>query len=324
MDSGAVGIELPAVEKIRIVLVHRRLGDQVHHVKAESLQPLLSPEIDDVSALFPHIRVRPVQVRLGGIKQMQIPLIKLRNILPGWSSELGLPVGGRKLPLYAGFTPAGITRAGITRGACCEFPFAEDVVLLILFLAPERSLEPLVLRGGVIEHHVKHEADAALFRFPDQILQIFHGPVSGVDPAVVRHIIAVVLLRGDRHRVEPDDIDPQLLKIIQAGNDAADITPSVSFGILKRFRIDLIYYLVLKSHAVSFLPCCPSGCTYLSQLQKFLLARRDSASLQKLHRSLIRKDNGSHYRLALFADVLKIHFCQKVALLHNVALLHLR
>ena len=60
------------------------------------------------------------------------------------------------------------------------------------------SLEPLVAGGGVVEHHVQHDTDAPLLRLGGQGLKVGHGTVAGVDGAVVGHVVAVVVLWGDK------------------------------------------------------------------------------------------------------------------------------
>ena len=52
-----------------------------------------------------------------------------------------------------------------------------------------------MLGGGVVEHHIQHQANAALVRLADEFFQIFHRAVARVDSAVIRHVIAVVPLR---------------------------------------------------------------------------------------------------------------------------------
>ena len=180
VDIAAIGVEATAIAR-KVVLIHFRFGNQIDHIKAESLDSLRLPETEDVGHFFPHRRVLPVQVCLCHIEQVQIPLAQLRHILPCRATELGHPVCGQ-----------------IVRGSVLK-----DVVILILFLTGQCPLEPCMLGGGVVEHHIQHQANAALVRLADEFFQIFHRAVARVDSAVIRHVIAVVPLRRGKKRGKP-------------------------------------------------------------------------------------------------------------------------
>ena len=103
-----------------------------------------APEVNDIRTFLSDFGIGPVQIGLGHIKQMEIPLIKLLDIFPGAAGELGLPVVGRQSRSFA---------------------FAEDVLLLVFLISGHRLFEPFVFRGCMIEDHVEHDADAALCGF---------------------------------------------------------------------------------------------------------------------------------------------------------------
>ena len=103
---------------------------------------------------------------------MQIPFTQLRHILPRGASEFGHPVCG-----------AAVGRAVL-----------ENVVVLVFFIACQCFLKPVMLGGGVVEHHIQHQANTALVGFPNQFVQIIHRAVAGIHRTVVGHIVAVVPL----------------------------------------------------------------------------------------------------------------------------------
>ena len=155
-----------------VVLEHCGLGDQVDHVKAEALDPLALPEAEDRRQLGPDGGVLPVQVGLADVEQMEVPLAQGGQVLPGRAAELGHPVGG------------GLVGAALF----------EDIVVLVFLFSGQGPLEPFVAGGGVVEHHIQHQADAPLVRLADQGLEVLHGAEPGVDGPVAGHVVAVVPL----------------------------------------------------------------------------------------------------------------------------------
>ena len=95
-----------------------------------------------------------------------------QHILPRGASEFGHPVCG-----------AAVGRAVL-----------ENVVVLVFFIACQCFLKPVMLGGGVVEHHIQHQADTAFVGFTNQFVQIIHRAVAGIHRTVVGHIVAVVPL----------------------------------------------------------------------------------------------------------------------------------
>ena len=223
MDVAAIGVEAAAVAR-KVVLIHFRFGNQIDHIKAESLDSLRLPETEDVGHFFPHRRVLPVQVCLCHIEQVQIPLAQLRHILPCRATELGHPVCGQ-----------------IVRGSVLK-----DVVILILFVARQCFFEPLMLGGGVVEHHVQHQADAAPVRLADKLLQILHRAVARVNGTVVGHIIAVVALGRGEERRQPEIVNAQVGEVVQFRGDALQIAEAVTVRVHEGFRVNLVDNFIFK------------------------------------------------------------------------------
>ena len=230
MDPGAVRIESSAVSD-KIIFQHIRLGDQVDDVKSESPHSLFLPETDDIFEFFPYSRVLPVEVRLGYIEKMQIIFSQGRDIFPCISTELGYPVGGS---------------VSVDR-------IPENIVIHILGITSQCFLEPLVIRGGMVENHIKHQADPVLVRFPDQSFGVFHSPEHRVYAEVVRDVVAVVVHRRLEERGDPNVINSQRLKIIQLGTDSVQVSDPVSVRVAVRLNINLIHRAVSKT-AHSYLP----------------------------------------------------------------------
>ena len=219
VNVGSVSVEAAAVALV--IILKASLADQVHHIEAEALYTFFHPEADHCFHLLPYLRVVPVQVGLGYIKQMQIVFIKLGNVFPGAAAELAFPVGGR-LSVF--------------------FSLSENIVVLISFIPGQCLLKPLVPAGGVVEHHVQHQFDAALLGFGRKPVKVLHSAVAGINVVIVLHIVAVILLRGNEEGSHPDIIRSQLLNIVQFLRNTVQISQSIPVGVIKGFGIDLVYH----------------------------------------------------------------------------------
>ena len=97
MNPRAVCVELLSVP-LQVILIGP-LGDQIDHVKPESLHAFFDPEVQDIIAGTPYIRILPVQICLRHMEQMEVILICLRQIAPCAPAEIRHPVRGRKTVL---------------------------------------------------------------------------------------------------------------------------------------------------------------------------------------------------------------------------------
>ena len=72
-------------------------------------------------------------------------------------------------------------------------------------------LEPRVLIGGVGQHQLGDDPDAAPVRLAQEQAEVAERAVGGVHLAVVRDVVPVVAQRGGVERQEPQRGDPELL-----------------------------------------------------------------------------------------------------------------
>ena len=223
VDMRTVCIKSSAVAFI-IVLESIRFGDQIHYVETEALYALFLPVQDHLFQLVSHFRIVPVQIRLRHIEQVKVPFSKRRHILPCRSAELRLPV-----------------RRNLIR---CSLP--ENIVILIFFVSGKGFLEPFMVCGGMVKHHIQHQSHSSFVRLPDQLLHILHRTESEVDAAIIRNIIPIIVLRRNKHRGKPQVIRPKLFQIIQFLNNSFQISQSVSIGIHKRLGINLINHFTAE------------------------------------------------------------------------------
>ena len=194
-------------------------GDGLDCVEAVAARALLRPPVNHVVERTAHLGIFPVQVGLLDGKLMQIILPTLRHPLPRRAAEGGDHIGRR--------------RAGDA--------VAPDVPVVLRVVPALSGLEePRMLVRGVVEHHVQHNFDAAPLCLRKQLAHVLQRSEQRVDVAVIRHVIAVVVLRGAENGRKPDHVNAQRLQIIQAGDDARNIADTVAVGIAKAAWINLV------------------------------------------------------------------------------------
>lgn len=220
--SRTIGIEAPAVARGigREGLV---FGDNIDHVEAQAVDAAIGPEFADFFQLRAHRRIFPVQIRLLDGVQMQIVLLAFGVPLPGVAAKLRLPV---------------VRRRG-------RFAVAPDIELTIRALFVERFAEPGVLGRRVVQHHIQHDTNSSRLRLGHQLVEIVERAVGGIDSGIVGHIVAVIHLRRDVKRRQPDSVNAELLQIVEAGGHAAQIAGAGPGGVLETLWIDLINNAVL-------------------------------------------------------------------------------
>ncbi len=110
-------------------------------------------------------------------------------------------------------------------------------------------LETRVLVGGVVDHEVGDDADAAGVGGLGQRLEIGDGADRGMDLAEIGDVVAVVLQgRGiDGH--EPETVDAQLLQVVELGGQADQVAVAVAVGVMKAAGIDLVKDRILVPEA---------------------------------------------------------------------------
>ena len=101
--------------------------------------------------------------------------------------------------------------------------------------------EPAMLVGGVVDHQVEQDADAARPGPRHQPVEVLQGPELGGDLLIVGDVVAVVVHRRGEDRRQPDDADAQRLQVVEPGNDAGDVAHAVAVAVGEAARIDLVH-----------------------------------------------------------------------------------
>ena len=95
-------------------------------------------------------------------------------------------------------------------------------------------LEPGMLVGGVVQHQLGNDANAAAVGLLDEQLEVGQRAVVGVDGGVVGDVVAVVAQRRGIKRQQPERRDAQVLEIIELLGQAPEITDAVAVAVEER------------------------------------------------------------------------------------------
>ena len=191
----------------------------MRHVDAEAVDAAIEPEPQDVAELGPDLLVRPVEVGLRGVEQVQVPLA-VRHARPGRASEDRLPVVRRGVAVAVAEHVPRPLRGSRSGG--------------------ERLLEPLVLVGGVVGNEIDDHPEPETVGAGEHRIEVVERAEERVDVAVVGHVVARVLLRGRHERRQPDDVDPEVAHRLQAARDARDVAHAVAGRVGEGAGVDLI------------------------------------------------------------------------------------
>ncbi len=206
------------------------LDQAVCDVDAEAVDSAIEPEPEDPLELVDDLRIAPVEVGLGRVEEVEIPLTVVFAVVhtcPSGSAERRLPVVRRQLPRFAQAVAEQVSipcRASRRRG--------------------ERLAEPRVRTRRVVRHQVDQHTQTALVRAREHPVELRQVAESGIDIAVVGDVVTRVRLRRRVERREPQRIHPELREIAEMLFDAQQVAHPIAIAIGERARIDLIDHRV--------------------------------------------------------------------------------
>jgi hypothetical protein len=190
-----------------------------HGIEAEPVQAHVQPEPDDLEHDLLDLGVVVVEVRLVG--EEAVPVEGLGLGIPG-------PVGG----LGVDEDDAGVQVALVGVGP--------HVPVALGRAGPARLLEPGVLVGGVVHHHVGDHPDAAGVGRLEEVVEVAEGAVVGQDREVVADVVAAVAQRGLVDRQQPDAVDPQPLQVVEPLGQPAEVALAVAVAVLEPPDVQLV------------------------------------------------------------------------------------
>ena len=192
----------------------RVLDQAVADVDPEPVDAAVEPEAEHVVEVGQHLRRGPVEVGLGGVEEVQVPLA-VGDLGPGAAAEDGQPVGRL---------------------------VAEEVARAFRGARPggERRDEPGVGRRRVVGHHVDDHAEAQRVRPLEQGVEVGERAEQRVDAAEVADVVAAVDLRRRVERREPDRVDAERGDGVEPRGDARQVAEPVTVAVGERARVDLV------------------------------------------------------------------------------------
>ena len=212
------------------------LVNDVDHVTTETCYALVQPKTHDVLDLFHNVGIVPVEIWLLFGEQMEIIFVlALAKLFPRAFGKEVAPVVGK----------------------LAVFPLLDNVVVAVFFLSGQRTAEPLVLVGGVVDHQIHDDVDAALLGFGNQLVEILHSAEFGLNRFVVGNIVAVVIVGTLINRGKPNGVDAKIGDIVKFFDNAPKVAYAVVGGVLEGTGIDLIDDGVFGNIALHHLP--PDG-----------------------------------------------------------------
>ena len=188
-----------------------------HGIQAEAVHPLVQPILHDAADLSARLLVSKIEVgHLRPEARLVVPRRSLQR-----DEAVQLLAGEGVVPDVRAFLPDGI----LVRREALQVLHRRD--------------EPRMRIGGVVEHQVQQDADAALMAFRQQRLVILHRPEGGIDGVVVIHVVLVV---GGRrvHGGQPELVEAHARDIVQLAADPVQIADPVPVRVAERVREDLV------------------------------------------------------------------------------------
>jgi len=204
-----------------------------HCVEAEPVDSEAEPEVEDLEHLAPDVGAVVVQV--GLVRVEAVPVVGLGGGVPG-------PIRGLKvLEDHAGFRVL--------------FGRIAPHVVVAPSAAGRRAagaLEPGVLIGGMVEHQLGDHPQAPPVRLAQEELEILERAAVRVHVGVVGDVVPVVAQRGRVERKEPEGGHAQVLKVVEAAGEAAEIAETVAVAVLESTDPEFVDDCVLVPQGVAF------------------------------------------------------------------------
>ena len=191
-------------------------------VDPEPVDAPVEPEAEDVLEHVADLGVAPVEVGLGAVEEVEVPL-PVRHAGPRVAAEHRLPVVGR---------------LGAVRSAAV----AEEVAgpLRAARRRRQRGLEPRVLARGVVGDQVDDHLEPELVGPGQQRVGVRQRAEERVDVAVVGDVVAVVVLRRGVERRDPEGVDAEVAEVGQPRGDAREVADAVAVAVRERAHVDLV------------------------------------------------------------------------------------
>jgi hypothetical protein len=206
----------------QVLIVGAFTLDQVgDRVQAEAIDSHVEPEPHHAIDRLQHLRIVEVQIRL--VRKETVPVVRLRDVVPG-------PVG---------FLGVGEDDAGSAVASGIVAPDVEIALARSLRRAP-RGLKPGMLIRRMVDDELGDHAQPVPVCLAHEQLKVSTGPVGRMHVGVVGHVIAVVSQRRRVERQQPDRVDPEVLHVVQPLAQTAEVADAVVIGVVERLDVQLV------------------------------------------------------------------------------------
>ena len=115
--------------------------------------------------------------------------------------------------------------------------------------------------GGVVHDEVGDHAHAALVRLLDELAEVVHRPVVGVEGEEVRDVVAAVAQRRLVHRQQPEAVDAEPLEVVELVDQAAEVARAVVVPVEEPADVDLVEDGPLEPQRIPLEPLLRHGCS---------------------------------------------------------------
>jgi hypothetical protein len=187
-------------------------------IDPEPVHAPAGPEADHIAHRGADLRHAPVEIGLLGIERVEVIAAGQLVERPGGSPESRDPIVGRLIRPH--------------------------VVLRVL-------AEPSVLDRGMGRNEVEEDLELQLMGTGDEPVEAAEVSQLGRHLAVISDVVAHVRQGRGVDRREPQRIDAQVGKVVQARFDPRQVADAIAVRILKRARIDLVDDRVVPPPVVS-------------------------------------------------------------------------
>ncbi len=158
------------------------LADRRHGVESETVNASIKPEPQNFVEVFQYLFVLPIEVRLTGVEEIEIPLtgraVRVLGPSPRRPSEDALPVVRRFVSTFT--------------STIFEI---EPLPLFRTFGRGQRRLEPRVLAGTVIRDQIENDSQTKFVTRVNKVLDVLECAKEGIDVKKIFHVVAAVTHR---------------------------------------------------------------------------------------------------------------------------------
>ena len=183
--------------------------DQIGHgIEPQPVDAEIEPKTHDAEHRLDHLRIVEVEIGLVRIKTM--PEIGAGDRIPGPVRALGVEEDDAGAGIFLVRIRPDIEVARGRPGLC-----------------PPGALKPRMLIGGMIDHQLGDDADAARMRGRDEALEIGNRAVFGMHRAIVADVVSVIEPRRGIERQQPDRVDAEFGNVVELRDQTGKVPDSV-------------------------------------------------------------------------------------------------